>query len=589
MPFIHVRRARLVVEPLEPRDVPATFYVAPAGTDATPGGSSAAPWRTLQYAADRVQAGDTVVVRAGNYAGFDLRTDGTAAAPITFRAEPNARITSRNPRTADGINLEGADYVVIDGFAVDNAGGSITRAGIRSVTNRNVTIRNNSADRCGTWGILTGFSEDVLIENNVMTRSAVEHGIYVSNSADRPVIRGNTIWGNNANGIHMNGDASLGGDGIISGALVENNVIYDNGRAGGSGINGDSVQNSRIQNNLIYNNHASGISLYRIDGGGSSTGNVVVNNTVIMASNGRWALNIQNGSTGNQVSNNVLLNLHSFRGSIDISADSLPGFVSDSNVVMDRLTTNGGNTIMTLAQWRTATGQDAHSRVATPDQTFANLAGNDYRPRAGGPAVDAGATTQAPARDLVGAVRPQGGGYDIGAYELPAATPPQVTAFRVHDGSAQRSKVTSLAVTFSTQVTLASGAFVLTPQAGGASVPLSVSTALVNGVTVATLTFPGASGGSLADGNWVLRTVAGAVQNSSGTAMAADRTDAFYRLFGDANGDRAVDNADFFLFRPSFGTSAGQPGYLAYFDANGDGVVDNLDFFQFRSRFGTNL
>ena len=48
-------------------------------------------------------------------------------------------------------------------------------------------------------------------------------------------------------------------------------MIYDNGRGGGSGINCDGVQNSLIRNNLIYNTHASGISLYRIDGGGGST------------------------------------------------------------------------------------------------------------------------------------------------------------------------------------------------------------------------------------------------------------------------------------------------------------------------------
>ena len=52
--------------------------------------------------------------------------------------------------------------------------------------------------------------------------------------------------------------------------------------------------------------------------------------------------------------------------------------------------------------------------------------------------------------------------------------------------------VTSLTVTFSTQVTLGSGAFTLTPQGGGTAVPLSVATAVVGGVTVATLTFPGA-------------------------------------------------------------------------------------------------
>jgi hypothetical protein len=149
--------------------------------------------------------------------------------------------------------------------------------------------------------------------------------------------------------------------------------------------------------------------------------------------------------------------------------------------------------------------------------------------------------------------------------------------------------VTSLAVTFSTQVTLGSGAFVLTPQSGGASVALGVATALVNGVTVATLTFPGATGGSLADGNWVLRTVAAEVRSSSGAAMAADRTDVFYRLFGDVTGDRAVDALDFFHFRGTFGLATGQSGFRPEFDVDGDGDVDNLDFLNFRQRFGQTL
>ena len=68
--------------------------------------------------------------------------------------------------TPDGINLEGADYVKVDGFRVDNATGTITRAGIRSVTNQGVIISHNVCDRSGTWGIFTGFSQDVLIEGN---------------------------------------------------------------------------------------------------------------------------------------------------------------------------------------------------------------------------------------------------------------------------------------------------------------------------------------------------------------------------------------------------------------------------------------
>jgi parallel beta-helix repeat protein len=404
---------RLGLEQLESRYALATFYVSNSGND-TAAGSVEAPWQTLQKAANVVNAGDTVIVRAGNYTGFDIRRDGTATSRITFLAEDGVNITSRNAVTPDGINLEGADYVTIDGFTVNN----MPRTGIRSVLNEGVIIRNNHLDNNYRWGILTGFSYDLLIENNVASRSQVEHGIYVSNSGDRPTIRNNTIFNNYANGIHMNGDVSLGGDGIISGALVEGNVIYGNGNGGGSGINADGVQNSIFRNNLIYDTHASGISLYRIDGGGGSSNNLVVNNTVIVASNGRWALNIQSGSTGNTVRNNVFYTAHSFRGSIDISADSLAGFTSDYNIVMNRFTTNGGTSVQTLAQWQSSTGQDLHSIVATPGQVFVNPAAFDFHLLASGPAVDAGTSQNAPAVDLEGTARPQGAAVDVGAYEL---------------------------------------------------------------------------------------------------------------------------------------------------------------------------
>ncbi|MGH7344058.1 MAG: right-handed parallel beta-helix repeat-containing protein, partial [Candidatus Rokuibacteriota bacterium] len=408
-----------------------TFYVDPAGNDAA-AGSVAAPWRTLQKAANTVRAGDLVIVRTGHYAGLHLTTSGTATDPITFRGEPGAIVDARNPTTPDGINLEGASHVVIESFTVTG----VPRAGIRAVLNHHVTIRGNTGDLNGRWGILTGFSDDLLIESNVMSRSQAEHGIYVSNSGDRPVIRRNVVWGNRANGIHMNGDLSQGGDGIISGALVEANVIYDNGVGGGSGINCDGVQSSIIRNNLLYGNHASGISLYQIDGGQPARNNQILHNTIVQASDARWALNIQNASTGNVVRNNILYNLHASRGSIDISADSLSGFVSDSNVVMDRFSTDGGSTRLTLAQWRSATGQDLHSIVATPATLFVDFAGNDYHLSATSPARDAGATLATVTEDLEGAVRPQGTASDIGAYEFPVAPAPvSLTVTRTGNGA----------------------------------------------------------------------------------------------------------------------------------------------------------
>jgi hypothetical protein len=391
-----------------------TFYVDTTGNDAA-AGTSAAPWKTLQHAAAVVQPGDLVIVHAGNYAGFDLRTSGTMTNPIEFQAEPGVVVDTPNPVTPNhGINLEGASWITVRNFTVTG----MPKAGIRSVLNQHVIIRGNTMDANGYWGFLSGFSDDLLIEDNVASHSQVEHGIYVSNSGDRPIIRRNHVWGNHANGIHMNGDVSLGGDGIITGALVEANVLHDNGVAGGSAINADGVQGSRFQNNLIYGNHAGGITLYRIDGGDGSKNNVVANNTILQAADARWAINITGGATGNTVLDNILYNAHSFRGSLTVAADSLSGLVSDYNVVMDRLSADDGDTVLTLAQWRAATMLDLHSLIAVPADLFVNAGAGNYHLSATSPARDAGLTLPQVTTDIEGVPRPSGPTADIGAYEF---------------------------------------------------------------------------------------------------------------------------------------------------------------------------
>ncbi|RIK80088.1 MAG: hypothetical protein DCC67_09865 [Planctomycetota bacterium] len=189
------------------------YYVAPGGDDAN-AGTAAAPWATLQHAADRVVAGDRVVVRRGNYKGFYLDASGAAGSPIEFIAEPGVLIDEPTAGAGDqdGINLEGASHVILDGFAVTG----MPRAGVRSVglpqnMARFVTIRNVHAYDNGRWGIFTGHVEDLFIENNQTSGSVLEHGIYISNSGDRPVLRGNHSWGNHGSGIHMNADLSQGG------------------------------------------------------------------------------------------------------------------------------------------------------------------------------------------------------------------------------------------------------------------------------------------------------------------------------------------------------------------------------------------
>ena len=399
-----------------------TWYVATTGSDHAEG-SASSPWKTLQHAANLVHPGDTVIVREGKYAGFVVGWDnpkgGSSKAPIIFKADPKVFITSKDNKTFDGIDLEsGSNYWVLEGFNINNTDGSIKRTGIRIARSANVIVRKNHVDNCGTWGIFTSHAENVLIEKNECSNSRKEHGIYVSNSADNPVVQGNVCWGNRQCGIHINGDKSQGEDGIISNALVSGNKIHDNGEGGGSGINCDGVQNAWIENNLLYNNHANGISLYRIDGGGPSIHNTVVNNTIVSASNSRWAINIKNQSTDNQLYNNIILNNNKNRGSINIASDSLEGFWSDYNIVTNKLNPADGDVPdLSLARWRSATGQDKHSIVAPASGLFIDPSANDYRLPSTSPAVDTGIAAFAALKDLEGKARPRGAGIDIGAYE----------------------------------------------------------------------------------------------------------------------------------------------------------------------------
>jgi parallel beta-helix repeat protein len=394
----------------------ANYTVATSGTDTNPG-SAAQPWRTLQHAADQVVAGDSVTVLAGTYVGFALGwstpQNGTPAQPIVFTAQAGVLINQPNSHTADGIDLEGSSYVTVQGFEVTG----VSRAGIRAVSNGTtnadgVVLRNNYCHDNGEWGIFTSHDDNILVEGNRTSNSQQQHGIYISNASVGPVVRGNTSWGNHAAGIHMNGDASQGGTGIIAQATVERNIIHDNGVGGGSGINCDGVQQSRIQNNLIYAEHASGISLYRIDAAQPATNNIIVNNTIVIASDGRWALNIQNASTGNAVYNNILFNLNPAHGSIDISTDSHGGLLSDYNIVVDRFTPDD-STLLTLAAWRMMTGSDSHSLVATSAAVF--VGGTDYHLAPGSPAIGTGTATDMPPIDLEGSTR-SASSVDIGAY-----------------------------------------------------------------------------------------------------------------------------------------------------------------------------
>jgi hypothetical protein len=171
--------------------------------------------------------------------------------------------------------------------------------------------------------------------------------------------------------------------------------------------------------------------------------------------------------------------------------------------------------------------------------------------------------------------------------------------------------LTSISVTFSAIVTFATtpqAAFTLT-RIGGGAVTFTATPQVVNGATVVTLSgFSGteaSSGGSLNDGRYTLTALANQITangqqldgNGDGTAgdnfVFADSGfttgNQLYRFFGDVNGDRFVNGADFALFRTAFGTQSPDPNYNAAFDVNGDGFVNGADFGPFRTNFGGSI
>ncbi len=401
-----------------PKVQATNYYVSNSGNDTNSGLTLSTAFATLQHAVSIVIAGDTVFVADGEYDGFDIRNkNGTATSPIVFKTlGSEVLISSSGPIRDDGINVENADYVVIDGFTVNDMIGSGN--GIRLVLSDNCVVRNCSCDNNAERGIFTGFTDDILIEYNICTNAIDEHGIYVSNSSDNPTIRYNICHSNNNIGIHMNGDLSAGGDGIISNAYVYGNIIYDNG--GAAGINMDGLENPVVYNNLIYNNHFSqGIALFQQDGAIVTQGAKIFNNTIVVPTDGRWGILVRSGANVNtEIFNNIIINQHAWRGCVAI--EDTTSFVCDYNIVNDKMSDSGDGSTISFLEWQ-ALGLGMHSMLADAvNEIFIDAAMGNFQLLSGSQAIDTGTSlvNSIVLDDITGIARPQGGTYDIGCYEF---------------------------------------------------------------------------------------------------------------------------------------------------------------------------
>jgi hypothetical protein len=181
------------------------------------------------------------------------------------------------------------------------------------------------------------------------------------------------------------------------------------------------------------------------------------------------------------------------------------------------------------------------------------------------------------------------------SFQITITNVAEAASTTIGDGTQQRSAVKSVTLAFDAPVVIDANAFTLTRTGGGTAitVPVAVATQLVDGRTIATLTFSGAGTefGSLADGVWTLTAAAGSIcdAGTNATVFAGGYSNSFHRLFGDADGDRDVDAADNAAFQAAYGSATGGAKYKVFFDFNGDGVINGTDMTALRSRYGKTI
>jgi len=422
----------------------------------------------------------------------------------------------------------------------------------------------------------------VLIQGTTIVRGTTMTGNNAGSGGGGLWVQGNlTVTDSNISNNFANSSVASGGGVFIQGNLTMTNTTVHGNRAGsGGGVsytggssNTSTITSSTITNNQVYFGLASG--------GGLEVGgpNQVLGNTIIA---GNFFEATASSGTGPDVS-----------GSVSSLGYNLMG--------------NGSGATFTGV----TTGNQIGTTGAAIDPKLGPLQMNGGRtatrlPLAASPVINAGdpsfASPPGPVNDERGSgyARVEFGRIDIGAAEAQAG---RVTSAVVNGGAVQRSRVTDLTVNFGSVVSLpanpaAAFQLVNTTIGPGAVVTLSVdlsgSTATQ---TVAKLSWTGPvteGGGSLIDGNYTLTILGSQITGEGGLQLdgngdgtpGGDNVSTLFRLFGDVDGNKAVNGLDLTAFRGAFGTTSADAAFVAAFDFNGDGVINGTDLTQFRNRFG---
>ena len=445
------------------------YYVAADGNDNNPG-TLAQPWRTIQKAADTALAGDTVYVRGGTYNEqvFINSHSGSPDNWITFAAYPGETPivdgTGINMNPGYGIDgglfdVKSVSYIKITGFRIQNSGyAAIYTSATKSPTgleyinppSHHITFEGNTCQ-------------------NTYAAAIIMFGLGTSNATDL-VVRNNTvIQGHNSDDWRAHEVLSIGGgtDGFeVSGNRIENSrwgaIDAKNGAFNGnifgnvitdtehSGIYvdgyGDGCENINVYNNTIYNmksvgTECNGINIASEEGG--LTKNINIYNNLIYNNPGS-ALRTASYSTGPvqdiTFANNTCYNNgngSNDRGGISLEYDAATNVVVRNNIFSQnnayQIYSADADAIIQnnlIDSFRGYAGETRGTDYQEGFPQFVNPFGENFHIVSTSIARDNGTSTGfVPSTDFDGVGRPQGAGYDIGAYEYnggtetPAPTP----------------------------------------------------------------------------------------------------------------------------------------------------------------------
>lgn len=290
-----------------------TWYVAPFGRDINPGTKSS-PFLTIQYAADQVLPGDTVIVMDGVYStgGYNLlniERSGTAEANITFRSEHKhrARMSGLNNKGEYAIFLtKGASWINIVDFEIEGFKACGIDANDRESKSNYITIKGNKIHDIGRYETSQDYGLCAIyfrkgqhhwrIHGNLIYNIGrtgpdtywynKDHAVYSGSSNDRSeaahhvTITYNVIWGCSGHALNMGSDNDLIANNVFAWSNENHHYGPDHPHSGPCFITYDEgTKNVTIANNIFYRPPKE--NQYAMAGNSTCPGWKVMNNVVV--------------------------------------------------------------------------------------------------------------------------------------------------------------------------------------------------------------------------------------------------------------------------------------------------------------------